>query len=183
MKLPDFPSDKISLYEFTLTLGLLLLAIAQENMFIFIFYLGLMSKQFPSILLKKWIKSPRPVEANNCNLTNTGGPVSHQNGFPSGHTMISTFVFVYSLYSFINIREETGKATWGLLIITGIFFILMPIARVHIKCHTIPQVIGGIFFGTIWTILFILLEKYVFLKWPRYVKDKQRFVQSFIATA
>jgi membrane-associated phospholipid phosphatase len=96
--------------------------------------------------------------------------------------MVSTFLFVYSLHEAIRIRNERGVFPWTVTLVTGLFFILMPIARVHIKCHTIPQVIAGIVLGTFWTCLFILFEQYVLLKWDRYVKDKKRFEDSFFET-
>ncbi|NBP57682.1 hypothetical protein EBU71_14335, partial [bacterium] len=90
-----------------------------------------------------------------------------------------TFLFVYGLHEAIRIYKERGVFPWTITLITGLFFILMPIARVHIKCHTIPQVLAGIVLGTIWTCLFIIFEQYVLLKWDRYAKDKRRFEDSF----
>jgi membrane-associated phospholipid phosphatase len=180
MKLPTFPSAKISLYEFTLTLGLFLLAIAQENIFIFILLIGLISRQLLSLLVRLVYVNKRPNDAVNCDITNSGGIAKDQLGFPSGHTMFATFLFIYTLYESIRIHKEQGVLLWLPLLVTGSFFVLMPIARVHIKCHTISQVLGGILFGTIWTLLFILFEQYILVKWPRYVTDKNRFIQSFI---
>jgi membrane-associated phospholipid phosphatase len=167
----DFTAT-ISLYEFVVIIGLLLLALAQQNLFVFIFVVFAVGKAIPEKLTKYLIKSPRPPGAMDCNMINQGGKAT-ANGFPSGHTTIATFIFVYTLYECLESR------LWGPIVATGLFFILIPIARIQRKCHTPAQVVGGVVYGVTMAILFILLEKHALMRIPRYRADKQRFVNSF----
>jgi hypothetical protein len=70
-----FPSAAISLYQITCELGLPILAISQQNIFLFFLFLGVFSKVIPSRILKHFYQSKRPNEALDCNTVNRGGPV------------------------------------------------------------------------------------------------------------
>ena len=168
----------ISLYEISMIMGFFITSLSQQNLYIGILILFIICKNIPETISKKFIFSRRPNGATNCDAINQGGKTD-KNGFPSGHTMFATFVFVYTLYECLRIKSELGYVLWSPIVVTGAFFIAMPITRVLIGCHTIPQVFGGFIFGVIWAGLFIVLEKNVFMKLPRYKKDKERFINSF----
>ena len=68
-------------------------------------------------------------------------------GFPSGHVANTVFVFLISLYYF---NGYYSFIPW----ITGMFTILVPISRVMMKCHSPFQVVGGISYGIIFSIIF-----------------------------
>lgn len=171
--------DFISLYEYAVIFGIFALAIAGNNMYLFFILAGALSQEIPVYALKSTIKDPRPDGASNCNIINLGTK-SSENGFPSGHTTFSSFVFIYSLYECMKIQKETGKMPWGILLITGLFFILMPIARVQKGCHTVSQVLGGLVMGSLWAGLYIFLEENYFLSIDLYRQDKKRFIASLI---
>jgi membrane-associated phospholipid phosphatase len=176
-----FPSDIISLYEFATIFGLSCFAVAQQNTFIAVFLLFLIAKEGPVNLSKKLITSPRPEGAMDCNVLNTGGKPHNANGFPSGHTTFATFLFVYTLYEAIRKQQTYNEFLWAPLLVTGLFALLIPIARIHRKCHSVPQVLGGLVYGTVWAFLYILFEQNVLERFPRYRNDKLRFVDSFLA--
>ena len=86
----------------------------------------------------------RPKDARNCNSLSMGGDCSSSPGFPSGHSTGAAFIFMYFLI------HQNCFVTWKKTIIfwfTLAFCILVPIARVQMKCHTLIQVFAGVTFG------------------------------------
>ena len=82
-------------------------------------------------LLKSIIPSKRPACAKNCDVFNMGGDASFENGMPSGHMTMATFLVVF-LYPY------PVSALWLLGVAWG---------RYYKMCHTIPQIIGGFLYG------------------------------------
>jgi membrane-associated phospholipid phosphatase len=167
--------DAISLYDYIATFGLLVLALVLDNMYLLIVLAGALSQEVPVFLSKTFIHHPRPEGAKNCNTLNLGTP--SKNGFPSGHTTFSTFIFVYVLYQALHVQKETGSLPWRILLITGLFAALMPVARVQKKCHTFSQVLGGFALGCLWAGLFILIEETYLMNIEVYRRDKKRIFQ------
>ncbi|MFO0089468.1 MAG: phosphatase PAP2 family protein, partial [bacterium] len=132
--------DAISLFEFSMEVGFFSLAIASQNLYLFVLGVFFMGKLIPEKITKRILKdsslSKRPENAKDCNLFNKGGP-STTPGFPSGHTTASWFLFTYTLLEFIRLRKE-NRNILSAVILTGVFAILVPIARspYGLGCHT-----------------------------------------------
>jgi membrane-associated phospholipid phosphatase len=131
-------------------------------------------------LLKKHIfeKNGRPTQAVDCNILNQGGPVGGQPGFPSGHSAMAVSLFIFILIQWYIHKEKhqkvRSKTVPNLVIITGIFAILVPIARVNMKCHTVEQVQGGIVVGIVLGILFaVVIDPILHQSFERYRIDKE----------
>ena len=170
----------ISLYEAIMMLGLLFISLAGKNLFTLIFCIALISKQIPEKILKKLIPFPkklreRPKGARDCDLLNKGGEFDEKPGFPSGHTTTAWFLFIYTLLEFFRLKKK-GISIYGSIILTGLFALLMPIARFGLKCHTIEQVIGGIVLGTLWAGVFYWFEQEILMESNRYREDKQKVI-------
>lgn len=172
--------EVVSLYEAIMMIGLLFLSVAGKNLFTLIFCIALTSKQIPEKILKKIVPIPeklraRPKGATDCNLLNKGGEFGEKPGFPSGHTTTAWFLFVYNLLEFFRLKKQ-GISIYGSLIVTGLFALLMPIARFGLKCHTIEQIIGGMVLGTLWAGVFYWFEQGLLMDSHRYREDKQKVI-------
>lgn len=171
--------EAISLYEFVATVGLAFLAASGLNLYAAMLLVFLVGKQIPERILKDLVfkKQPlntRPTGAMDCNLINRGGDATSKPGFPSGHTTTASFLFFIQIFQFINTNKNGG-----LLTLSGIFAVLVPFARVALRCHTLPQVMGGFILGCLLALLFLVLENNVFINIPRYVEDKKKFYALF----
>ena len=120
----------------------------------------------------------RPEIASNCDTINQGGDYSDKPGFPSGHTTIATFIYVSVLLEYFD-KNNSAKQRENLipiLIITLLFQVLVPYARVKKGCHTNTQVAGGIVVGALMAIFTKTFERLVLLKNDTYISDKNRFL-------
>jgi len=88
--------------------------------------------------LKKWAWMKRPAAACDCNLTNQGGKVGGEPGFPSGHMTSTTF-----LLTPFWLRGSL-PTTWFVGVIAAVAW-----ARWYKSCHNVPQILGGITFGCV----------------------------------
>jgi membrane-associated phospholipid phosphatase len=170
--------EYISLYELVMTIGLLFLGIVSQNVYLLTVVAMLYFRYIPENVSKKLLKgyeiNMRPACAKDCNGINKGGCVGGEEGrggFPSGHSTVASFLFFLYLQEFIVRKAETSKAA---LILTFFFFILLPYARVKLHCHTVKQVLGGMFLGFILAVAFYQLDTRVFCKNDRYRSDKEK---------
>jgi membrane-associated phospholipid phosphatase len=154
--------EMISLYEFLAVAGILILSILLKNSFLAVLFTMLILKQIPEKILKLFVfegkaVNRRPLAAQDCNMINKGGPAWKRSGFPSGHTTVAFFLWAYFLFEFIKRRNVTGtkeKSIPPVIVITSLFAILVPYARVGIECHTLEQVMAGSVLGISWAALF-----------------------------
>ena len=93
-----------------------------------------------SKLLKRWIKDPRPDDAKNCSVTNSGGSAKGEYGMPSEHMAVSSFM----IFSTLLIGTK-NPIFWTL---GGVWLAGIGWARYTKHCHSIAQVIGGTIYGT-----------------------------------
>ena len=168
----------ISLYEFATASILTLSSLGMQNMYLALILCMLLTKTIVVKILKKYVfqTNGRPPEATNCNVLNQGGPVGGKPGFPSGHTAMAV-----SLFTFLLIQWYKRKTTTipKVLIVTCLFAILVPIARVGLKCHTVEQVQGGVVFGILWGYLFgFVVDPMLENSLDRYKIDKEKILSS-----
>lgn len=172
----------ISLTEFVLVVGTILLTIVTRNIYIGIIASFFILKQIPEKILKKNITgsiSNRPDNAVDCNMINKGGDASWKPGFPSGHSTIASFFCFFLLYQFMRYNRDYNKKVYILPIIGILLIVLVPYSRVKLSCHTKEQVYGGILLGFLLFLLFIYLEKKVFMNIQKYKNDRKK-VDDFI---
>jgi hypothetical protein len=101
-------------------------------------------------IFKDIFQDPRPY--TNKRPLFTGEPVAEGYGFPSGHSQLSVSTYGYLAY---ETHVKNNKIlTW----IFSILVYLIASSRVIIGVHDLQDVWGGLAFGFIWLILFILLE-------------------------
>ena len=146
----------ISLYPIVVIIGFVvreLFTRGYRQIFMMMIYVGLILSHLSVLWTKRWVTSPRPDEAKDCDLLNSGGSAKGENGFPSGHTTFATFIFVCVAYLY----TRHVHSSLGLVVLTGLFCILMPFERVHNKCHTVPQVLGGVGYGLFWGGLYLVM--------------------------
>lgn len=103
----------------------------------------------------------RPKGARDCGIFNNGGDkYEGRIGMPSGHVLMTTYVFT-CMYLLSSQKPEVG-----LLLIVGVM--LMAASRVLRICHNIPQVIVGALLG----FALALLTVKVVIKRARRIKTK-----------
>lgn len=162
-------SNIISLYPSVITVVLFCLAMVKHNVYLLYVLAGVLSSEIPVFILQSTIKSPRPI-GGQCNVLSIKPT---KNGFPSGHTTFSTFILVYVLYQY-HVRNEQNVHL-STVLITNLFGVLTPFARVQKRRHTVPQVFAGLIMGSVWTGLYIFLEQHLFEFNNRYQTDKELF--------
>lgn len=174
-------SEIISLYEFTIIASFFSLALVSQNLYLFVLGIFFMGKVLPVRIVKTILKdysiAKRPENAIDCDTLNKGGPATYS-GFPSGHTTATWFLFTYTLLEFNRLKKENRDISRA-VIFTGIFAILVPIARSPLGtgCHTSLQVSGGIIFGIIWAQIFYLIEQHLLMLSTVYASSKEKFIR------
>ena len=138
--------DFISLFLLVLYVYGFLELIINNNSYLFI---GLVMCSIIHRLIKQITKKwnpdifKRPDNARDTDLFNNGGFVGNNPGFPSGHTLGTTYVMFYLIFTSNKGIFEIDN----LLKIIMIF--LVAYARVMKKAHRIIQVIAGFLLGII----------------------------------
>lgn len=93
----------------------------------------------------------RPDNAYNCGLLNDGGYVGDQCGFPSGHSLTTSFYFY--VYYFQNQKNMGSyKKLWLSMIQIPILLVMN--SRLNKHCHNEIQVFGGYVLGLFFAFLF-----------------------------
>ena len=151
--------EMISLYEFLAVAGILIMSILLKNSFLAVLFTMLILKQVPEKILKLFVFEGKPINrrpssAQDCNMINKGGPAWSRSGFPSGHTTVAFFIWAYFLFEFIKRKNGKEQPIPPVIVITSLFAILVPYARVGIECHTVEQVMAGSVLGVAWAALF-----------------------------
>ena len=96
----------------------------------------------------------RPEGACDCNLFNSGGDVSGDCGFPSGHVITSSFYFYLLYFEYKYKNYGLKKYNNLLLFLIQIPIFLVAYGRIMKKCHNLFQVFGGYIFGMFFAFLF-----------------------------
>ena len=94
----------------------------------------------------------RPDEARDVNAVNTGGYAGNRSGFPSGHTLATSFVMYYLIFENNNglFEYENGMKQ--------IVILLVAYSRVKKKAHKVIQVVAGYIIGLFLAYLIINYE-------------------------
>ena len=109
-----------------------------------------------SVLLKASFKTQRPENAPNLKLRFPADVY----GFPSSHTVIYTVLFGYLLYLTYSNSQNASLFIWLIRLVCCIFILLVGPSRVYLGFHSVKDVIGGYFFGTLFLTAFIFLKTY-----------------------
>lgn len=170
----------ISLYEIFCISGLVTSSVLLKNIYPFVISIIILLCSVPEKITKKILPIPpylnkRPEGSKDCNVLNEGGDYTYKEGFPSGHTSKTWFLFTYSLIQYIK-EKKNNKALTGLVIVTSLYAVLVPVSRLQLKCHTIHQVIGGMVYGIVWAFLFFSFEEKVLLEWNLYKQNKETII-------
>lgn len=102
----------------------------------------------------------RPDGACNCSLYNTGGNVSMNSGFPSGHVTTTSLFMNYFLF-------QKQKITLKDIILYNIPCLLVAIGRYYKKCHNIIQICAGYLLG----LLIVYLDYHIIKKYSKTIKN------------
>tara|TARA_Y200000002_G_C22615965_1_gene636004 strand:- start:306 stop:782 length:477 start_codon:yes stop_codon:yes gene_type:complete len=148
----DFYSSIVLLYNYDYIYRFL---VGKYKYFIQLYIILLLERfmkyifSFPSYDILK-----RPDGAFNCGLTNLGGDVSGQCGFPSGHVITTSYYF-YLLFLENRFKSKKYKKfNYLFLILIQIPIFLVSYGRLMKKCHNLFQVSGGYIFGMFLAFLF-----------------------------
>jgi len=108
---------------------------------------SLLGSFFTNLIAKDIARDPRPYT----NIRNSE-PVAEGFGFPSGHSQQAV-----ATYGYIAYEAHVKKSKIIFWIFTVLIFLIAS-SRVIIGVHDLQDVWGGLTFGFIWLILYIILE-------------------------
>jgi len=138
--------DFISLFLVVLYVYSFLELIINNNSYLFIgLVISSITHRLIKQITKKWNANifKRPDDARDTNLFNSGGFSGNNPGFPSGHTLATTYVMFYLIF----ISNKGIFEIDNLLKI--IIVLLVAYARVMKRAHRVIQVIAGFLLGVI----------------------------------
>lgn len=86
--------------------------------------------------------------------------------FPSGHAMVG--LILYMLGSYLLIKSiKTVSLKWLIGTIAFIIIILIGLSRLVLQDHFSTDVLGGFAIGIVWTMLWIFLYKWLYVRFPK----------------
>ncbi len=179
----------ISIYEFYLTIVLLVLIISAQNTFLGLLLLGLYSRQIPEILIKVFVSkskgelinwAKRPEGARDCNMFNAGGDASNDSGLISSHTfLISTLIF-YNIYLFTdNFKQNMNYKQYIFILLLLLWTVLVALARIRLGCHNKQQTVNGFILGIVWGYIIYLIIEIIKRRVPRISTDQDKVMRYF----
>lgn len=80
--------------------------------------------------------------------------------FPSGHSMMVTFVFAILIYLILTSPKLKSWLRTTFVVLSTFAIIIVPISRLVLGVHYFTDVLGGICIGGAMAILFIILHSY-----------------------
>lgn len=92
----------------------------------------------------------RPCGAKGCDFQSMKGYAApFTSGFPSGHMTLTSYVMIFNILILIKKKVKYNKLLLSILILNLLLILIMSWARYYKKCHNIFQIVGGIFFGSV----------------------------------
>jgi membrane-associated phospholipid phosphatase len=132
-------------YGGELTAFITILAIFRDPVYLAGFIAGYFFNKWLNGVLKSAIRDERPSNP----ILFYGGEKGERWGFPSGHTQMAAYSFVFLLLS--------APKRWELLLLSGTVVILTAIQRYMYNQHTPIQLIAGLFVGAFVAGIFVFL--------------------------
>lgn len=124
-------------------------AIQRDWKYLFFWLLGVLLVTLAVGFFKEVIIEPRPAGFNF---------MSHTNGFPSGHTALSTIVFGLLAFWATKKLESGWRSAWRIL--TVILILLVGVSRLYLGAHWLWDVVGGWALGAAaWLLITILYRR------------------------
>lgn len=134
-------------YIFFSIVIIIFMIIKKKKKYIPIYLVGILASTGINKLIKEFYKRERPTEYF---LVKQGGY-----SFPSGHTMVTTTVFLVLAYI---LSKEYPKKSKFIYFIAWIYILLMGISRIYLGVHWPTDIIGGIVGGSIVFLLVTFLD-------------------------
>jgi membrane-associated phospholipid phosphatase len=112
----------------------------------------------------------RPNKAFNCTMMNCGGK-NTSGGFPSGHmVLIGLLIFII-----LNYKDRTDSKNNTIYFIYIILILTTGIGRYFTRCHTIIQILSGLFIGFISGIIVYYADNLIENHIHKYKEHKNKF--------
>ena len=179
----------VSIYEFYLSIVLLVLILSAQNTYLGLLSLGLYSRQIPEVLMKVFLSrsggelrnwAKRPEGAMNCNMFNSGGDASTESGLVSSHTFLISTLMFYFVYKFTNnFKNSMNYKQYILVGLMLLWTVIVAIARIRLGCHKQHQTITGFVLGSIWGYLLYMVIEMIKNKIPRIADDEEKILRIF----
>ena len=179
----------VSIYEFYLSITLLVLILSAQNTYLGLLLLGLYSRQIPEVLMKVFLSrsggelrnwARRPQGARDCNMFNSGGDASNDSGLVSSHTFLISTLMFYFVYKFTNnFRNNMNYKQYILVGLLLLWTVIVSMARVRLGCHKQHQTITGFVLGAVWGYLLYIVIEMMKNKIPRIAEDEEKVLRFF----
>ena len=179
----------VSMYEFYLSIILLVLILSAQNTYLGLLLLGLYSRQIPEVIMKVFLSrsggelrnwAKRPEGARDCNMFNSGGDTSNDSGMVSSHTFLISTLMFYFVFKFTN--NFKNSMNYKQYILVGLFLlwtVVVALARVRLGCHKQHQTITGFVLGIIWGYLLYMVIEMIKNRIPRIAEDEEKVMKFF----
>jgi hypothetical protein len=111
--------------------------------------MGMLSIGASVALMKHFIHEPRPLGFNY---------VAHSNGFPSGHTALSTVAFGLLVY-WTTLKQSMGwRSSWRIFAVIWLF--LIGVSRLYLGAHWLWDVVGAYALASaVWLLVTLLYRR------------------------
>ena len=179
----------VSIYEFYLSITLLLLILSAQNTYLGLLLLGLYSRQIPEVLMKVFLSrsggelrnwAKRPDGARDCNMFNSGGDASNDSGLVSSHTFLISTLMFYFVYKFTNnFKNSMNHKQYILVGLLLLWTLIVALARVRLGCHKQHQTITGFVLGAAWGYLLYIIIEMIKNRIPRIAEDEEKVLRFF----
>jgi membrane-associated phospholipid phosphatase len=179
----------VSIYEFYLSITLLMLILSAQNTYLGLLLLGLYSRQIPEVLMKVFLSrsggelrnwAKRPQGAMDCNMFNSGGDASNDSGLVSSHTFLISTLMFYFVYKFTNnFKNSMNYKQYILVGLLLLWTFIVALARVRLGCHKQHQTITGFVLGAIWGYILYMVIEMIKNRIPRIAEDEEKVLKFF----
>ena len=179
----------VSIYEFYLSITLLVLILSAQNTYLGLLLLGLYSRQIPEVLMKVFLSrsggelrnwAKRPEGARDCNMFNSGGDASNDSGLVSSHTFLISTLMFYFVYKFTNnFKNSMNYKQYILVGLLILWTLIVALARVRLGCHKNNQIITGFVLGAVWGYLLYIVIETIKNRIPRIAEDEDKVLRFF----
>lgn len=96
--------------------------------------------------------------------------------FPSGHAMVGLILYMLAAY-LLNKSIITSSTKWLIRVIAFIIILLIGLSRIVLQDHFPTDVLGGFTIGLVWSMLWIFLYEWLYIRFPK--KEADMLVSSF----